>query len=344
MHKKKIRSNRRIAVLAACGIVMTCTGGVLAPQQAQAQFICESTAGGGAGATATGVGSVACGTNAIASAGGDAFGNGAEANGSGNLSVGGGAGAISTGEFNVAVGSGSGQFVTGDGNTALGNQSGTNTTGNNNVAVGHLSGQVVVGSNNIAIGASAGNEITASNSISIGSNASAGNNDNAAAFGAGATATRANQQVFGTASNTYTMAGINSVSSRAAQSGPLSFVTSDSGGNLAGRTAAELGLASAGDINAINTQLSDINNRVSSLTVEARRGIAAVAALAPVITPSAPGRTTFSLNSGFYHGQTGVGFGLAHRLHWSTPLIIHGSYSNGGGREHIGRVGFAAEF
>ena len=56
---------------------------------------------------------------------------------------------------------------------------------------------------------------------------------NAAAFGNGATTTRANQQVFGTTSNTYTMSGIHSQESKDAQSGKAYLVTSDAEGNLA---------------------------------------------------------------------------------------------------------------
>lgn len=60
--------------------------------------------------------------------------------------------------------------------------------------------------------------------------------------------------------------------------------------------------------------------------------------------PSAPGKTTVALNTGFYHGETGIGIGISHRLNFSHPTVIYGSYSNGGGDESIGRVGAAVEF
>ena len=91
-------------------------------------------------------------------------------------------------------------------------------------------------------------------------------------------------------------------------------------------------------------QLGDINNRLSALTSEVRRAVAATASIAPVIMPSKPGRTTFSVNSGFYQGRSGAGFGFAHRLDVAVPLMVHGGYSNGGGSAHIGRVGMAVEF
>jgi hypothetical protein len=62
------------------------------------------------------------------------------------------------------------------------------------------------------------------------------------------------------------------------------------------------------------------------------------------MTPSAPGKTTMSVNTGFFQGETAVGFALAHRLNFARPVIVHGGYANGGGSAHIGRVGFAFEF
>jgi len=55
----------------------------------------------------------------------------------------------------------------------------------------------------------------------------------ASAIGADARTTRANQMAVGTSVNTYTMAGITSNASRAAQTGPLEVVTTDRFGNLA---------------------------------------------------------------------------------------------------------------
>src|SRR5262249_59320531 len=54
-----------------------------------------------------------------------------------------------------------------------------------------------------------------------------------AAFGSGATATATNQVAVGTASNTYKLAGLTSAASLAAQSGPVSLVTTDAAGHLA---------------------------------------------------------------------------------------------------------------
>jgi hypothetical protein len=59
------------------------------------------------------------------------------------------------------------------------------------------------------------------------------NFDRSAAFGADAMATRSNQMVYGTATETHTMPGITSDASRDAQDGPLEVVTTDAMGNLA---------------------------------------------------------------------------------------------------------------
>ena len=114
-------------------------------------------------------------------------------------------------------------------------------------------------------------------------------------------------------------------------------MTSDASGNLATASLGSLGFATTGDINAVNSRIND-------LTKESRRGIAAGAALAVAMTPSAKGKTTVSMNAGFYQGETGLGVALAHRLNVDVPLVLHGSYANAGGNGHIGRVGAGFEF
>ena len=63
---------------------------------------------------------------------------------------------------------------------------------------------------------------------------------------AGATTTRADQVMLGTASDTYTMAGITSGASKAAQGAPTHLVTSNASGDLAAYSYSELGLAQPG--------------------------------------------------------------------------------------------------
>jgi hypothetical protein len=151
-------------------------------------------------------------------------------------------------------------------------------------------------------------------------------------------ALRANQQSFGTAVNTYTMAGITSAASLAAQSGPVQFVTSDANGNLATTSG---NFATQSQITAINGELVNLSSQIGEL----RRGIAAAAATAYVATPSAPGRTTFAVNGSLFDTTGGVGFAFSHRFaNTSIPVYFSGAYGNGGGREHVGRAGVSWEW
>src|SRR4029078_10145796 len=119
--------------------------------------------------------------------------------------------------------------------------------------------------------------------------------DNSAAFGTGAVGTRANQQVFGTAASTYTLAGLPSAASKAAQFGPTQLVTSDAAGNLATTSMSSMGIATMTDvaginsrIASINTEIAGINSRLTDIQTEERRGIAAAVAIASPMTPTGP--------------------------------------------------------
>jgi hypothetical protein len=129
----------------------------------------------------------------------------------------------------------------------------------------------VVGSNNaLAASASAagasvfgsGNAVNATNAFVLANNSTV---TGAIAIGNGTPATRANQQVFGTASSTHTMPGVGSASSKAAQSGPTRIVTADAGGNLATTTLSALGLASTADVNAIAAHARTLGHMRSDL-------------------------------------------------------------------------------
>ena len=99
-----------------------------------------------------------------------------------------------------------------------------------------------------------GAQVLADNGSAYGAGAIVGTGHTNAAFGAGATTTLANQQTFGTASNTYTMSGITSGASKTVQGAPSHLVTSNVGGDLAAHTFAELGLVTQGDISNFATQ------------------------------------------------------------------------------------------
>lgn len=282
------------------------------PAAAQTQFVCEEVGGGGGGATATGDDSFACGADATANGnnttavgvGANAFGNGSTAFGtyaglnnsdpgnSTNSAFGYLAGAHVVGIGNLGVGHNSGNEVTGFANAAVGRGAGANVYGDFNLAIGERAGQGlgdsaldVKASKNIAIGFEAGRNIDASDTIAIGSEARA-SFDNSTAFGAGATTTRAGQQAFGTASNTYTMAGIGSQASRDAQTGPTYFVTSDGDGNLA---------TTSFDIGGYQTQLGELGD-----------GVAMAMALGGAILPAGKNFAITS-NVGHFNGSNALG-------------------------------------
>jgi hypothetical protein len=272
---------------------------------AAAQFVCESTAGGGAGATAAGsTFNVACGTNANASGG---F-NGA----------------------NTAVGYEANASGASAGNVATGIQANASGMGSGNIAIGALANASGDFSNNVAIGQSS---TASANSVAIGSGAAA-TFSNSAAFGSGATATRANQQVFGTATNTYTMAGVTSAASKAAQSGPTQLVTSDASGNLAASTLADLGAASTADINAINARIDDLDRRAN----KAFTGVAMAFAMAGVPTLLPNEKFAATINYGTFQGAHGFAINTAARLTDNMQLTAGFGY---GADERLagGRVG-----
>jgi trimeric autotransporter adhesin len=163
------------------------------------------------------------------------------------------------------------------------------------------------------------------------------NFEGSTAIGAGAKTTRANQVMLGHAGNTYTLAGLASADSLAAQSGPVRFVTSDASGNLAVSDFDVSTLATATSVGALKSEV-DANR------TESRQGIAAAIALANAAMPSAPGRTSWAANVGHFKGESAFGGSLSHRLDFDNPFAISLGYSYGGGDSHAARFGLMGEF
>jgi hypothetical protein len=199
------------------------------------------------------------------------------------------------------------------------------STGANAIAIGE--GAVATGSfaaGNFATasngGAAFGDFATATgtNSTAVGPNTTVVHK-NAAAFGNGATTTRDNQQVFGTTSNTYTMAGLTSSRSKSAQGKPTHLVTSNAGGDLAAHTPAQLGLASGADVDALQSDIDALGQRDQKLT----EGLAAVASMAqPILLPG----QHFAMRAGWggYDDASAVSFTAA-------GLLAKNLLSNGRG-------------
>ena len=262
----------------------------------------------------TGAKPVATGANAMA------LGSGAAASGDNAVAL--GSGAIAENGAAVAIGygnraSGAGAVAIGDPNVATGR--GAVALGADNRATG--TGAVAIGADSVANGQSAV-------AIGYGARAEAAGS---VAIGEGAVASREGQVALGTSVSTYSMPGIGSTASRAAQSGDVRYVTSDASGNLA--------LSDFGP-----GTLAQLDHQMRVDRREMRQGIAIAVAIGTAPIPSEPGRTSYVLNGATYRGEQAVGGGIAHRLNVEDPVALTAGFAYGGGRNTAVRVGVAGEF
>ncbi|MDR7224542.1 hypothetical protein [Aminobacter aminovorans] len=186
----------------------------------------------------------------------------------------------------------------------------------------------------IAIGDSS--TANANDALAIG-HLSTANHEASVAIGVGASTSRSYQMALGTSQSTYTLSGLASSASLAAQTGPVHFVTSDTSGNLA---------VSAFDVSTLATTASveGLRSEVGETRTEARQGIAAAIAMSSAAMPSAAGRTSWAANVGHFKGETAFGGSLSHRLDFDNPVAISLGYSYGGGDSHAARFGMMGEF
>ena len=225
---------------------------------------------------ATGTEAIAIGGNTVAS------GPSAVALGNGARAIGGRA--VSVGAGNTA--SGNGAVAIGDPNVATG--TGAVAIGNNNTATG--TGAVALGNAALANGDGA---------VALG-NGSSATGANAVAIG-GAATTRAGNVALGTAGSTYTVAGINSAASQAAQSGAVRLVTTDLAGNLG---TSQLDVA---NLATVPGRVSALEGRTSSLERGQRQSIGGIAAAMALGGTIMPPNSTFavSFNLSTYRGEQG---------------------------------------
>jgi autotransporter adhesin len=98
------------------------------------------------------------------------------------------------------------------------------------------------------------------------------------------------------------------------------------------------------NLSQLTTAVAGLQQQITVVQKEERRGIAALSAAAWAPTPTAPGRTTFAINGGTYMGEYGVGVAFNHRLAgYGNPLYITGSFGYAGNNA-VGRVGAAIEW
>ena len=299
-------------------------------ESAAAQFLgTDFTSGNASGATADAT-SAAIGTNATASGVESlAVGLGAQATGMNSTAVGNSAQTID--QRATALGYGSNADLSG---TALGHNA---VAGGEGVAAGSDSNTgfagVAVGdganADFFAIAIGAGAEATQSGSIVLGALAQAtgvesgaigvnaeANHENSFAIGTEAATTRDNQIMLGTAATTYTVRGIASASSTAAQVGSTQIVTTDATGNLAAATPESFGFVTADQLDQFAT--GDDLDRTAE-------GVAMAMALSgvPNILPEGA-NYGLSVDWGNFDGENAMAFG------GSAPLVEN-VFINGGG-------------
>jgi autotransporter adhesin len=177
-------------------------------------------------------------------------------------------------------------------------------------------------------GGTAGANASGTDAIAIGATSSAAF-ANSTAIGFGATTTRANQMSFGTGTNTYTMAGISSAASAAAQTGPTNFVTADASGNLA---------VSPLSPTLLSNRLDFLDSRITQVRNEERGGVALAIASGQIRYDDRPGKLSVGGGMGEFLGEGGGALGIGFttpngrvRLNAVGAGSTHGDFGAGGG-------------
>jgi hypothetical protein len=206
--------------------------------------------------------------------------------------------------------------------------------GDPNVATGI--GAVAIGANNSAIGTGA---------VALG-NASSATGDGSVAIGNGAIATRTGQVALGNSASTYTLSGVGSAASNAAQSGTLKLLTTDAAGNL-GTSA--LDIATLGGlpnrVNLLEQQTAALDARTVVLerhAVQANGGIATAMAMGgTMIVPDSDVSVSFNLAT--YRGEQGFSGAAVVRL--APRVYVSGGIAGSTVKGSTGgRVGVAFGF
>jgi hypothetical protein len=235
-------------------------------------------------------------------------------------------GSVANGGFATAMGVGSianGAFATAMGMGSVANGATATAIGQDSLAQGDAT---------TALGQ--GSRATGPGSTALGAGADTRGFANSTAIGAGATNTAANQMMFGTASTIYAAPGITSAASRAAQSGPTQFVTSDASGNLA---TSNFGPQ---DIAGLKQDMTGLKQDVTGLKqdmLKSFEGTAIAIALSGSALPSDK-RFAISTNWGNFRGQNAMSFAGQMRL--NEAIVVNAGIAAGLQHSGIGsRVG-----
>jgi hypothetical protein len=221
-------------------------------------------------------------------------------------------------------------------------------TGVNAIAIGNgatATGSIAVGAGAFASNGAAafgdGAVATGTNATAVGPGASA-TFANSSAFGAGASATAANQMAFGTASNTYKMPGITSAASLAAQSGPVSFVTTDASGNLAATSLNVPNIAGlSANVAALQQGFNVLQENLQHGLNQSFAGTAIALALSGTASLQ-PGRR-FALSAGYgnFQGRNALGVAATGLLYDSKSyaVVVNGGVGFGTDTNVVGTRG-----
>jgi hypothetical protein len=110
---------------------------------------------------------------------------------------------------------------------------------------------------------------------------------NTTAIGAGVQTTRAKQFAIGNTQGTYTLAGIGSAQSFAAQNGPVGVVTADASGNLAVSNFDFSRFDAIGArVEVLEGQVASLDRNTRETRRDARQGVAAAIAMASRVDES----------------------------------------------------------
>jgi len=245
--------------------------------------------------------------------------------------------------------------ATGASGVAIGltaNAGGTATNGFTNLGATAIGGAAQAGSTGAgqdfatAVGFQA--QANAANATALGVNATA-SNTSAVAIGSGATAafagstalgsgavtSRANQVAVGTVASTYTMRGITTAASLAAQTGPTQVVTTDAAGNLAAASFTPQDISALqSNVGVLQQNVTVLQQNVAVLQQQMKQGFegsAIAIALGGAALPSDK-RFAISTNWGNFRGQNAVGVGAQFRLtdYAVANVGVGGGFAQGG--------------
>ena len=184
---------------------------------------------------------------------------------------------------------------------------------------------------------------TGSNSLALGSGASA-THANAAAIGQWGNDNTRQSSGYRHPSNTYTMPGIQSAASAAAQSGNVQFVTADQQGNLATTNLSQQTINNiingATNLTNLQNQVAGIQNQVNVLQEGVQKSYEGTAIAIAMAGGWLPDNKIFALatNLGNFQGQNAMSLNAYYRV--SPNIVVNGGV--GAGFQHNGvgsRVG-----